>query len=139
MSVLAWLLLIAHAVIPHHHHSLNVCLQLHNNSADIDSEMYPIAHDHGEDETDPICCNLIDLNVVPNNQGKQEIVKLETDFIIHNWFSVTPENVGLMQINTDSPFKWPFLIIRHNSLYYEGLRTLRGPPSKSDYKLLSYM
>ena len=139
MSVLAWLLLIAHAVVPHHHHSLDVCLQLHDNSTCIDSELYPVTDDHEEDETDPICCNLIVLNVVPNNQEKQEIVKLETDFIIHNWFSVTPENVGLIQIYADFPFKWPFLIIRHYSLYNGGLMTLRGPPSKSEHKLLSYL
>jgi len=72
--LLANIILLAHAVFPHHHHGQMVCLNFsHCYHAGNDSSTYPADCGHEHDSESPVSnCILKQLVVVPANQARIE-------------------------------------------------------------------
>lgn len=135
LTFLAWLLMIAHAIIPHHHHNIEVCLQNHDCTHSTQLVILPTTDDHSENEADPICCNLIQLIVVPKNQGKQDFILLETDFANNNWLFLDTSYLNLPGIYSVRFIKRPSIGIKFNQLLLAGLKAMRGPPSIAECEI----
>ncbi len=87
--IVANLILLAHALIPHHHHNLEVCLNadecsFHNDFQSQNQEDKDHKHNHNH-SSDTECCVLKQAVVIPTNFDK-----LKTSFfdykILHNTF-----------------------------------------------------
>ena len=131
-AFLAVLILLAHAVFPHHHHEEQVCLNLkHFHHTNKDSAKYPAdcTHEHEHDSEDPVSnCILKQLVVVPAGQTKNEPEVLYLDnftdcFILQAGYSYELQSTELFRKNSypqDVPLFHSFLD------YTQGLR---APPA----------
>lgn len=128
--LLANIVLLAHAVFPHHHHNQQVCLSnSHCQHSDNDSSTHPAdcTHEHGS-ENPVTTCTLKQLVIIPANQGKIEpvILYLEnfTDcFILQPEYSNALQSTELLRINPypkDVPLFQTFL---------DDSQGLRAPPA----------
>jgi hypothetical protein len=126
--LVANLILLAHAVIPHHHHNLVVCIE---GSHCQDSENHEHSNcNHTDDETGD-CCVLNQLVLMPGNNMRHEInCAISDDFnppfdgtpII---LSYTDFNVGPKSIKA----KVPIPVIQSAYTQFVALSSgLRAPP-----------
>lgn len=132
--LLANIILLAHAAIPHHHHDLQVCID-HKLCEDhrTPHTHSPLEHDHqhnGNDSSD--CCILKQLVLLPSNQDKQEC---KCSFLTDGHSSddgfqaVLFDNEflsfrSIVALNTDVPLRTPpYIVFVNNSL------GLRAPPT----------
>jgi hypothetical protein len=128
--LLANSILLAHAVLPHHHHGQQVCLSLSNlHHTNNDSSTHPSDCTHEHDSESPVTnCILKQLVVVPAGQGRIEPIVLYLEnfsdyFILQTGFSCELQSTELFRKNPypqDVPL---FLIVLD---YSQGLR---APPA----------
>ncbi|OQX72504.1 MAG: hypothetical protein B6D64_15035 [Bacteroidetes bacterium 4484_276] len=80
--LLANIVFLAHAVIPHHHHDSEVCFESsHCQSHNEPHEHGPAEHSHNHDgENKATYCILNQVFVVPSNHVKQECKCLDCDY-----------------------------------------------------------
>ena len=63
----------AHAVIPHHHHTDEICLINHNTHSESDThEHRDCDHQNEHQEDDNKCCTLEEDYLIPSNEVKYE-------------------------------------------------------------------
>ena len=79
--LLANIALLAHAVVPHHHHKSLVCVESNHCQSDSDTHNHnTCAHDHEHDgDAGTECCVLKQAVVIPANSVKQEFKFLGCD------------------------------------------------------------
>lgn len=69
--LIANLVLLAHAVLPHHHHEQQVCIEQTHCDSDQDAHIHNTpAQDHQHDGTDNTTCVLKQAVIVPSSQAK---------------------------------------------------------------------
>ena len=128
--LLANIVLLAHAVFPHHHHNQQVCLShSHCQHTSNDSSTNPADCTHEHDSDSPVTnCTLKQLVVVPANQGRIEpvVFYLEnfTDcFILQSGYSDEFQSTELLRRN---PYPKDFPLYQTFLDYSQGLR---APPA----------
>lgn len=128
--LLANIILMAHAVFPHHHHELQVCLTLshcHHSEQNLPSHPSDCSHEH--DSNSPVTnCILKQLVVVPAGQGRIEPVvfyleNIADSFILHSGYSNELQHSELFRIN---PYPKDVPIFQTYLDYSQGLR---APPA----------
>jgi hypothetical protein len=128
--LLANIVLMAHAVLPHHHHELQVCLNLsHCHHPEQNSPKHPADCNHEHDSGSPVTnCILKQLVIVPAYQGRIEPVVLYLEnftdcFILQTGYSVEFQFTELFRIN---PYPKDVPLFQTYLDYYQGLR---APPT----------
>ncbi|MGE0020795.1 MAG: DUF6769 family protein [Draconibacterium sp.] len=128
--LLANIILMAHAVFPHHHHDQQVFLNLsHCQHTNNDSSTHPADCTHEHDSSSPVTnCILKQLVVVPANQGRIEPVVLYLEniadcFILHSGYSDELQCTELFRIN---PYPKDVPLFQTYLDYSQGLR---APPT----------
>ncbi len=69
---LAGLIVFAHAIIPHHHHCNQVCIEKLDCQHHDTNPNHPVDDDHSHNDINHRYCLLGQLIAIPNNQWKQE-------------------------------------------------------------------
>jgi hypothetical protein len=128
--LLANIILLAHAVFPHHHHELQVCINIsHCHHTEQDSSTHPADCNHEHDSSSPVTnCILKQLVVVPVNQCRIEPVVLYLEnftecFILHSGYSDELQFTELFRIN---PYPKDVPLFQTYLDYSQGLR---APPT----------
>lgn len=71
--IVANIILLAHAVLPHHHHDKVVCVESsHCQTADLGHKHSAKAHSHQHDTENSNCCVLKQAVAIPANQTRNE-------------------------------------------------------------------
>lgn len=129
--IIANIILLAHAIIPHHHHQKQVCLEskhcgnhtlTHNNGYDHDN------HQH-DSNNNPISCFLSQLVIVPTNRAYQICQCQHSDDHHSHEFQniIYSYNPGVNNPITKYRIIVPEIIPLYNSFVCSS-SGLRGPP-----------
>lgn len=110
LILLANLILLAYAAIPHHHHKNEVCFEdshchHHNDAHDHDAEGE--SHDHDNSEGEHPCCELSQITATPLNQTKPEVkcIDFTDDFKYSSHLLFTFENLNLARLLSAAKIK----------------------------------
>jgi len=134
LILLANIVFLAHAVVPHHHHESQVCLESCSCQSDCSThEHNTSAHNHNHDGSDcSVNCVLKQTVVIPSNQLRHELKyatgenhhspfnNFHAIIINHEQLSFAPKIISIAQIP---------LIISSHSQFNSGSTGLRAPPA----------
>lgn len=132
MLLIANLVLLVHAVVPHHHHDAKVCFSIaHCQSCGHDAHQEHDHHHHDQvpfQKDDLACCQLKDEMVVTVQKNQVRLEPLEIPFSVCGCFAVVPHQHDVYILPTGLPFRHkPFLISFLNPLC-SLTNGLRAPP-----------
>lgn len=124
------IILLAHAVLPHHHHQLQICIEgshCHHHHA---PEPIDTSHDHeGENSAD---CLLKQLIIFPSNHAKQACRCTDlTDghFLVLDWHAIEmQQEQESMAILEATDLEFPSIVISYSHLLASS-SSLRAPPA----------
>ena len=124
------IILMAHAVLPHHHHQLKFCIEgshcHHHNVTD------PLDRSHDHDGEDTSNCILKQLIIFPSTQIKQECKCTDLSdghFLYHDWHAVEiNDDLQSLAILEATEIEFPLLTPVNYLLIYNSAG-LRAPPA----------
>ena len=127
--LIANIILLANAAIPHHHHKSEVCIVGSHCKAD---EHKTDGHKHGHDgDNNADHCVLNQVFIIPANQVKQEIKSLDfsDNTINHNQFQANPIDLELISLVSIYLLKTqPSLLFSSYCRYVQSSLGMRAPP-----------
>ncbi len=131
--MLASIVLLAHAVVPHHHHESEVCFTKDHYQTDCgDHDDDATGHKHGHDgESEVEFCVLKTEIVIPSNELKQEckwFVLAHIDAGFDTFQSVLHSCAFLHQLSSKHSQAPPPLIGAKFSCFVCSIHGLRAPP-----------
>jgi len=130
--LLANLVLLAHAVVPHHHHIIEICIEDSNCHSDAEDHQHESSksHDHN-DETDTDQCILKQAWILPSNQFKPDfksfengngLFKIQYSLAILSNLKIAQKDINYA-FREDRPFS-----IKIPDCYIGNSHSHRGPP-----------
>lgn len=128
--LLATILLLAHAVLPHHHHQLQFCIESshchHHNVPD------PLASSHDHDGENSADCLLKQLIIFPANPVKQACKCTDlTDghFHVYDWHAILFQHEqASVPDQKASEVEYPSLVFSYSRIL-SSVSGLRAPPA----------
>lgn len=129
--LLANLVLLAHAVIPHHHHEAEVCFVNSHCESDHESDKdHDHHHDH-EGSNDYDSCLLKEIVTLPTNQQKPEcnyFSYIDQHSTFHGLFAILSEHLLIKDHSADFHLDRPPYIPALYSCIVCSHQGLRAPP-----------
>ena len=131
--ILANIVLLAHAFIPHHHHEKEVCIVSSHCESDSDSHNHDSAnhkhHHHGENNVDG--CVLQQILISPQNKIKHEIKRVNLDndlFHTDSFQALLIGNHFVLASFLDLPKTEPPILFFTYQNYAGKVTGMRAPP-----------
>lgn len=126
---MAYLMLLGHDVVPHHHHSHTTCTNYQCVTHEHQDDLLPLGSDHEEEGKDPDCCEIIRLIVLSRNELKQEMYTSDAGSVLAGWYIHVYYASGNPLVNPMAVPAKDVSVRRHNSICFLDASGLRGPPA----------